>query len=348
MQILSKRLAALFAVLLTAGVTVVRVVLMPQLQDGDTGAFTLHPLIVGLIFGSVLLFALLILPWKVPLCPVHGTAAPFLAMLALLSGVVLLLSTVSDTWVWIQSGDAPPPSSVIISGVDRVCLILTLLFGVLGGVFLLALGLRWFTHKLQASRLFQWAALTPVLWLWFRLARYEISYSSAVSVSESFFDFVMLIFMLLFLFALARYVAGVGRPPVRTLRWYSLCTGLLCLSGTLTRLCMYFMDEVAAYNSSRLAGGVDFFIGLFALGFGLYQLLHDPVTDPSDALLPPEGAMPEEDVGSVVLDEFAEEFIESPVSADSAEESPADGSGESASQQGLPDSAPQTGGREDE
>lgn len=345
---LSKRLAALFAVLLTAGVTVVRVVLMPQLQDGDTGAFTLHPLIVGLIFGSVLLFALLILPWKVPLCPVHGTAAPFLGLLSLLSGVALLLTTVSDAWVWIQSGDAPPPSSVVISGVDRACLILTMVFGVLGGLFLVALGLRWFTHKLRPSRLFQWSALAPVLWLWFRLARYEISYSSAVSVSESFFDFVMLIFLLLFLFALARYVAGVGKPPARTLRWYSLCTGLLCLSGTLTRLCMYFMDEVAAYNSSRLSGGVDFFIGLFALGFGLYQLLHDPATDPSDELLPPEGALPEGDVGSVVLDEFAEEFVEAPVSADGETDRPAGDAGESAAQQDLPDSAPQTGGRVDE
>ncbi len=345
MQTLSKRLAALFVVLLTAGVTAVRVVLMPQLQDSDTGAFTLHPLIVGLIFGSILLFALLILPWKASLYPVHGAAAPFLGLLALLSGVVLLLTTGSDAWIWMTRGEAPPPNSILISGIDRGCLILTLIFGVLGGVFLLVLGLRWFTHKNQVSRLFQWGALAPVLWLWFRLARYEVSYSSAVSVSESFFDFVMLIFMLLFLFALARYVAGVGKPPVRTLRWYALCTGLLCLSGTLTRLCMYFMEEVAAYNSSRLSGAIDFFIGLFALCFGLYQLLHDPATDPSDETLAPEGALSESDVGFAALEDSTEESGESPVLDE--EDSPADGS-ESAAQQGLPKSAPQTGGRVDE
>ena len=55
-----------------------------------------------------------------------------------------------------------------------------------------------------------------------------------------------------------------GRKP-RAVLGFALCTALFSLSGTLTRLAMYFMQDSMAYNASELAGFTDFMIGLFAL-----------------------------------------------------------------------------------
>lgn len=43
--------------------------------------------------------------------------------------------------------------------------------------------------------------------------------------------------------------------------WALPCTALFSLSGTLTRLAMYLMQDSMAYTSSELAGFSDFMIG---------------------------------------------------------------------------------------
>jgi EamA domain-containing membrane protein RarD len=74
----------------------------------------------------------------------------------------------------------------------------------------------------------------------------------------------MLIFTMLFLFALARYISGTGERSPRMLLIFSLCTVLLSVSGPLTSIAMFINGETEAYNSCRLAGFTDFGFGVLA------------------------------------------------------------------------------------
>ena len=119
-----------------------------------------------------------------------------------------------------------------------------------------------------------------------RLARYEVSYASAVAVSDSFYDFVMLIFALLFFFSFARYLSGVGAGKNRLLFFFALMTALFCLSGPLTRLCLYMTGQGDAYNASRLAGVIDGVVGAFALLFAFVQAFGKNRPASEEALVP--------------------------------------------------------------
>lgn len=178
------------------------------------------------------------------------------------AGAVLVVSTLFDLYIWVTTKQTPAPNAYVIGKFDAVLLVLTLAFGLLGGAFLVRIGFHWAAQGRMRRGVFALWALAPSLWVWMRLARYEMSYASATDVTESFYDFVMLIFTLLFLFSFARYVSGVnsGRSP-RAVLGFALCTALFSLSGTLTRLAMYLMQDSMAYTSSELAGFSDFMIG---------------------------------------------------------------------------------------
>lgn len=81
-----------------------------------------------------------------------------------------------------------------------------------------------------------------------------MSYASAVDVGQSFYDFVMLIFLLLFLFAFARYISGVGQNRSRLLFFFSLMTALFALSGPLTRVFLYMTGHGDAYTPASWPG----------------------------------------------------------------------------------------------
>lgn len=131
------------------------------------------------------------------------------------AGAVLVVSTLFDLYIWVTTKQTPAPNAYVIGKFDAVLLVLTLAFGLLGGAFLVRIGFHWAAQGRMRRGVFALWALAPSLWVWMRLARYEMSYASATDVTESFYDFVMLIFTLLFLFSFARYVSGVnsGRSP---------------------------------------------------------------------------------------------------------------------------------------
>ena len=128
--------------------------------------------------------------------------------------------------------------------------------------------------------------------MWFRLVRYELSYASAVRVSQSFYDFVMLIFTLLFLFSFARYISGTGerKPPEKSGRMllvYALCAAVMSLSGPVTAFAMAVSGQTAAFNACRMAGLTDFGMGILALSTALTLAFAHPVPA---AEVPPEEA----------------------------------------------------------
>ena len=258
----------------------------PQMQDSETGTFQVSYLVIGIMAITIVaLFLLGRLPKQV-IPQMEGKLLMPVSILGMLVGSILLISSLFDAWSWLMPPHATPaPNTEIISAMDGIVLFLTLLFGVLGGIFFVRLGLLWAGENCTQTRFYRVWALTPVLWIWMRLARYEMSYASAVDVSQSFYDFVMMICTLLFFFAFARYVSRVGENPPRFLLVYALSAGFFSITGTITRMAMYMMGETSAYSASQLASTVDFVIGLFAFGFAFLLMFGKEFTmsdDPSD------------------------------------------------------------------
>lgn len=266
-----KKIAAVLTAAMTLVVLILRVALTPGMQDPDTGLFHLSYIVIGLT--ALTMIAAAVLSWlsESGEVPPGGKLLTPLALSAMLAGSIMAVVSAVDGIAWLLSGETPPPNEHVISGIDGLTLLFTILFGLLGGVMLARTGIVWLTENRVRSGLMRLWALAPVGWVWMRLARYEVSYASAVSVSESFYDFVMLIFALLFFFAFARYLSGVGACKSRLLFFFALMTALFCLSGPLTRLFLYLTGQGDAYNASRLAGVTDGVVGAFALLFAFLQ-----------------------------------------------------------------------------
>ena len=186
-------------------------------------------------------------------------AAVFLMVL----GGALLLEGIYDIVAYL-AWQQTPSLQTAASGIDCLLLTGTIIFGMLAGVWALMQGYAWFTNEKLCCGKYPFLALAFPLWLWMRLGRYVVSYSSAVSVVETFYDYAMLVVSLLFAMAFARYVAGQTNYQSPTVFWTALATLLCGVSSTCTRFVMYLTGETEAYRASQLARLTDFAVALFA------------------------------------------------------------------------------------
>ena len=255
-------------VLVTAGITIIRCATMKSLQDLNRNSFELSTVSIVLF---VVLFAILLLMTirkKTSVPPLKEIGSPWKKLVstaAIVLGGTLFVTYLIDAYQLIFNGVTPPPVPPSSNSIDRVFVVIILVVGLASAIFFVWLGIAGLSGKQLKGTKFAASALLPALWLWVRLLRYEISSTSAVNVKQSFYDFVMLIFALLFLFAFARYISGVGEKKYRSLLVFAICTFTMCLSVTITRFVMYVTNFDAAYLANPIAGVADFFVGLFAL-----------------------------------------------------------------------------------
>ena len=252
----------------TAVVMLMRLWLLPAAADWETGLFTSNYWVIALMVGA--LIALLVMnylsgPFR---REITGTPASVVALASLLMGVVmtgigawdlLCLYGVVDGGKALEIGPTLPT--------------LEYAFCVLGGVAMIRLGLALLSEGGTRRGIAQWSILAPVMWIWFRLIGYEMSYASMVRIEDNFFGFVMLIVEMLFLFRVARYASGIGRVSAGSLMFHAMATTLFAVSGPLVRLGMYLLQDHMAYDAYHLAGPLDITVGIFALVVGL-SLLH--------------------------------------------------------------------------
>ncbi len=275
------RIAVWTTLLLTVAATAMRLLTLPQVQAEAVGEAGISIwLLIALAAGAAVLVALAHCS-RLPLRPMEGEQGVLLGIVTAVAGAVLFLDTVMAMVRLNLTGVTPPPNAQILNTADRVTLWLTLVFGFLAGVWLMTLGIRWGRHS-SLTLVERLGALTPVLWMWCRLARYELSYASATNAKRSFYDFFMLIFLMLFLLTLARYAADVAPPSAKTMRAYSAVAAMVGISSPLTRLGMHLLGDVEAFNASQLAGVVDFAIGLLALGMTVQLYRESPSAAKSD------------------------------------------------------------------
>ncbi|MBQ9859677.1 MAG: hypothetical protein IJO76_03250 [Clostridia bacterium] len=250
---------------LTTAAVLLRGWLLPSLRDGETGLFASGGVAVMLLLLGLVALAVLAFLGKEPRVEITGKGGLWLAISLLIGGGLLLVSDLWECWVWLAMGELPPPQAADDTVLGIVALILQLLCGFLGSLALVRLGLVLLSEGATRRGMAAWSGLAPVLWMWFRLARYEMSYISAVRLSQSFFDVMMFVLELLFLFKLARYTAGAGKVNAGSLQFLACSTAVFSLSGPLVRLAMYFVGDAEAFLASRLAGLPDVAVGLVAL-----------------------------------------------------------------------------------
>ena len=290
------RAAALVGGGMTAVTLVLRVALMPTLRDDDTGRFAMSGAVIGVMLVTLIALGIFGLLTPRRRIDVTGAAALPVALLTMVAGGVLTggsLWEMLDYWI---SGVMPEPEAAQLAGLAVPLLWLYLLCGIGGGAGLVYFGLRMAAEG--GTRIGMSAAplLLPVLWMWFRLARYEMSYASAVRLSESFYDFGMFLLEMLFLFKLARYASGIGSVKPGPLVFYALGTALFAITGPLTRLCMFLLGDTEAYLASQLAGAPDLAIGIMALGYALAWAYGSPRLPESESGVSGSGEDAEADV----------------------------------------------------
>ncbi|MDD3832886.1 MAG: hypothetical protein PHR18_03165 [Oscillospiraceae bacterium] len=277
-----------FMVAATILTTVLRVWLTPGMQQTDTGNFKISYVIIGVMIFSFAALFVLVLAGKGGIfhtnSMVRSDRMP-MSVSCIFFGVVLLISSLFDAWKWTVYNQTPPPNENVINRLDSTTLTFTILFGIIAGLFLIYFGLKSSQSDLRLTPLFALGALLPVLWIWVRLVRYQVSYASAIPVEQSFYDFVMLIFTMLFLFSFARYISRIGESSSRLLLVYALCASLMSLSGTIASMSLFMLGESDAYNSSNLAGIADFGLGVFAFCTALSLTFAKEIDDAEEPII---------------------------------------------------------------
>ena len=252
----------------TAALLTARVAMMPLLRDTDTGRFANNVpamVMVAVVLLAMALFSLCMTRERID---VPASRALPTGLTAVLAGGLLGVSSLWDIYRYYFEKILPSPGQMQMNTFTQLVLIGYLLFGVLGAIALVRFGLLTISEGGTRRGMSAFGALAPVMWVWFRLAWYEMSYANTVGWSEKFYDFLMVIFELLFLFKLARFVSGVGKTTTGGMLFLSMATALFALSGPLTHVLVYFTGGAEAYQASNLAGIADLGIGLSALAFG--------------------------------------------------------------------------------
>ncbi|MCL2488666.1 MAG: hypothetical protein FWE80_08280 [Oscillospiraceae bacterium] len=223
-MLLMRKIAVPLTVLCTAVLAVLRILLPPPvLPNGNTDIP--YYMIIGTVAALAVLFVLC--------APLRGKARftrsgllP-VGIAGSLYGLLLFGETLAQALNYFFEQISPPPANYTGGVMDTVLTYALMVLGLTGGLALLWVGLTWAGGRRQQS--FSLLALPAVLYQWVRLARYELSYASAVDVGRTFFDFMVFVFALMFLFSLARLIAGTGKP--KRVMFFAAGSALFSLSA---------------------------------------------------------------------------------------------------------------------
>lgn len=319
-----KRLNSLARIMVALGglgallVVALRVWIIPAQRDMDTGLFTSNLLVIGLTLALLAaLGAVVYLMRDTSRREIVGNPALVLSTVLLivgggmfLHGVVEMLARFgvvtfySVTTMWVEEGISLP--QVILPWAQTVLSIFSGVAFVLSGLNLASEG----GTRRGISKL---GLLVPVLWMWFVLANYMITYVSMVRITEGFFTVATYIMELLFLFRFAGYMAGVGKHTVGSTLFVSCGTALFALSAPLVRLLLHLLQDTEAASAAGATGPLDLAIGVLALtvSITLCQSLSSlPASEVEEDSV--EWSAPEDTASDVELigEEDAADFIE--------------------------------------
>ena len=228
------------------------------------------------IYLTVFVAALFLL-LLIPLCgaaqgarlPDRGHPSTWLGGSAVMAGVGTVVTNLIYVYIWATKGITPPPFSAIFNEVDHVSLIASLVCGLLGGVTLVTIGLRWLRGGSVRTLAIRWLTLLPILWAFARLIRYTESYTSTIRNAFSFPNAAMLILTTGFLLQLGRHLLGRGgSSQARSLAVLAFGTALMGISTPLLRILLTRFKPDYIAGVIQMADASDFCVGLLALAVG--------------------------------------------------------------------------------
>ena len=244
--------------------TIMRILAQPRVAVGSVRVgvdFLQLALTVG-----VLAFVLLIASGKKPRANGLSVGSTTVAAVGMVTaGVFMIVSAVTTLTTWLFKGVMPYLTKPMLTDIDVALVYLLTLIGMGGGVFLLLVGCRWFVRRRPVQGILRVAALLPVVWMWVRIARYEISYVSSLSVFRSVYDLLLLVVEMLFFLALAKYVLGVQETTPRALVGLSLGAAMMATMSWAVRVAMLIAQNKAAFDTCGLGTSAD--LGIAVLGF---------------------------------------------------------------------------------
>ncbi|MBE6763082.1 MAG: hypothetical protein E7553_01815 [Ruminococcaceae bacterium] len=225
---------------LTAAVTVAFMVLRTIVYchpDVRIGVVSVEDLLIGISLAAMIAIAVLCHSKTACVGEFTAQTQPTIGWIATFGGAVLLMSTVLECicrmFPFINRNvfNSAVPNLYLVNNVDRYTMIFSILFGVLSGIYLIIQGFKWMSRSVNKPAWLSWMSLSPVLWMWFRLARYEISYASTIDISHSFFDFAVLVTGALFFLQLSKAVNAVQDKPKNLLIICALYASFISFSG---------------------------------------------------------------------------------------------------------------------
>ena len=168
--------------------TVLRIVITPYMQDGETGDFHVSYYVIGFLLFTMAALAILVFAGegriRHPISMVRHDCMPMGLSSAAL-GFVLIISSLFDGWSWLAFNRTPPPNETIINNLDSTTLTFTLIFGVLAGMFLMWLGAKLIAGSLKPGTGVSMGALTPVIWIWVRVVRMKCHMQAPSRLSKA-------------------------------------------------------------------------------------------------------------------------------------------------------------------
>lgn len=272
--------AALAAVLLS----VLRVVTMPRITEGEGGVWNVALFVLSL---AVVVF-LLIFSNRKPASLMVKSGGSLFAVGAVFTGALMFISSISTYLAWRYGGVWPYPSDKTPNRISALFVNGGLLFGVLSGVFFVVLGVALYRGK-HLKGLLAGLSFAPLVWVWMRVCQYEVSYYSSLVVFRHWYDLLLLLLEMVFFLNLARYLLRVGKSP--RLFGLSLCVGVVALMACVTRTVMALTGNAAAFAACGLVNAADLGVTLLAFGFAAaYRPAEegeDQQLDEEDEQLPP-------------------------------------------------------------
>ncbi len=252
-------------ILFAAVLSVLRILAMPQIAQGNTRG--IQNILLALFTVAAMVFLLICGGGKQPARCIRGRAFTVVTTGVLFTGVAMIVSAVTVVMDWVQKGLLPYPANSIAGDTDEVFLYLLAAFGAIGGAVLILMGIRWFSRGRTLRGILRVASLAPVVWMWIRIGRYEISYMSSLNVYLHFYDLLLLLFEMVFFLWFARYVSGAAEDLPRFSTGISLCTGVLATVACVTRVAMLIAGNKEAFDLCGLVTAPDLGVAVLALSF---------------------------------------------------------------------------------
>ena len=264
------KVACTIAVLAVPTLSLLRSVALPRVVAGQTGG-TLNTVLLALT-AAILAVLLLLCAGKSEVTNVvTGRGVKPVVAGCLFTGFGMIVSAVSDWNNWKNHKVLPYPAKTITTQADSILFYALVGLGIVAGLFFLLIAWRWSGAKYTQRKQLRLLALVPVIWIWVRIARFELSYVSSLSVYRGVYDLLMLVFEMLFFLWFARFVSGVEQEMPRFLMGSAWGVGVLSISSCVTRVVMMLVRNQVAFDSCGLIGAADLGVAVLAFAFAFGQ-----------------------------------------------------------------------------